>query len=1334
MKNKIWCNFFLLVEVFALLTVSFNYLCLFKTSFFMRDFKIGTLNLNGARDGQKRMCLFEFIKQKHIDVAFVQESHSDLNNEVDWKKEWDGEICLSHMSSNSGGVAILFSKKSLPISCDIEEIVKGRCLKVKANFENTTMTFLNIYAPTKGDERIAFFDTISVVMKDLSSEELFVLGGDFNCTENDKLDRNHLEPHIASQKALVQLLRTFDLCDVWRNVHHKNRQYTWAHSRDNIISMARLDRFYVSNHQVNLARECKIIPVGFSDHCAVVCNIFINSGYLKSAYWHFNTSLLNDKKFIEIFYLFWENFKKQKEFYISLQQWWDCGKVYIKQLCQEYTFNATKDMAQSMKILENEIIELLNTTASTSDGVCFESSKSKKEMLADLLGIKAQGALIRSRFQSISQMDAPSKFFFNLERKNGQSRIIHSLRSDTGKELTEPSEISKYAVGFYSDLYKCELSQREDNDFTFLNDLPKIDEESNRMLEQTLSQNELYTAMMRMENGKTPGIDGIPVDFYKILWPVIGEDFFLVLNDSLNRGLLPLSCRRAVITLLPKKGDLQNISNWRPISLLCADYKILSKALATRLSQVLSQVIHSDQNYCIPNRSILDNISLVRDVLEVARLFGVNGGLISLDQEKAFDRVEHAYLREALEAFGFSQVFINMIEAMYCDIESVLKVNGGLSAPFRIQRGVRQGCAMSGMLYSLAIEPLLHKLRNELCGFTIPYCNVTLHLSAYADDVVVFVSGADDIKKLKIIVNSFKKISSAKVNWGKSEALLMGDWDRSPPSLPEGLIWKKGGFKYLGIFLGNDDFGTKNWDCMLEKIKGRLQKWNWLLPKLSYRGRTLIINNLVGSSLWHKLACVDPPLGLLPKLQAEMVNFFWDNLHWTPQSVLFLPRDEGGQGLVNLVSRGATFRLQFIQRLLMGPQNLVWRPLAQTILSGVNGMGLHAALFLMDYTLLDLSRLPSFYKSLFKVWRLFKHEWTESATSLFWLLEEPVVFGSRLDVSGVDLPGLKNLLVSKKLLQLKDIFEKAGPGLKDAETVAIHLGIRSVRVVSSFLNKLDGVLNSKEKALLESYSMGDIVPDANDLFPDIRSTPDLEESSHNSPLLCLNKNENVDFCTVKGKILYKCIVKVINKHTLKDRIDTVWRDKLGVVEEIKPEWRVLYKPPLTKRAGDLQWRILHGAIAVNAFVTKLNPTVNDICPFCLERETIFHCFLNCGRLSPLFDLLEFLFSLLGISFTKQCFIFGFKYSRLQKYKCQLMNFIVGQAKLAIYISRRNEIEQRNGQHIVSVFKNMFKSRILVDFNYYKMMNAIKVFEIEWCCDVGMYSILNNELFFICDLR
>ncbi len=75
-------------------------------------------------------------------------------------------------------------------------------------------------------------------------------------------------------------------------------------------------------------------------------------------------------------------------------------------------------------------------------------------------------------------------------------------------------------------------------------------------------------------------------------------------------------------------------------------------------------------------------IILIRDVLDASKLFGINFGLISLDQEKAFDRVEHLFLWNTLEAFGFSPSFISLIKVMYCNIESVLKINGVLSAPF----------------------------------------------------------------------------------------------------------------------------------------------------------------------------------------------------------------------------------------------------------------------------------------------------------------------------------------------------------------------------------------------------------------------------------------------------------------------------------------------------------------------------------------------------------------------------------------------------------------------------------------------------------------------------
>lgn len=98
---------------------------------------------------------------------------------------------------------------------------------------------------------------------------------------------------------------------------------------------------------------------------------------------------------------------------------------------------------------------------------------------------------------------------------------------------------------------------------------------------------------------------------------MLGSDLLSVLNDSLAGGLLPLSCRRAVITLLPKKGDLQEIKNWHPVSLLCSDLKLFFKALAIRLRKVVGQVIHHDQTYCVPNRSIFDNIYLIQDILDV---------------------------------------------------------------------------------------------------------------------------------------------------------------------------------------------------------------------------------------------------------------------------------------------------------------------------------------------------------------------------------------------------------------------------------------------------------------------------------------------------------------------------------------------------------------------------------------------------------------------------------------------------------------------------------------------------------------------------------------------
>ena len=209
-----------------------------------------------------------------------------------------------------------------------------------------------------GSNKVCFLNDVSAALQNCCSDDYLFMGGDFNCTEDDDLDRNHTEPHTASKRTVCRLLQNHSLCDVWRVLHQNVRQYSWAHARDGFMSLARLDRLYCFKHHLNIFKECVIVPVGFSDHSLVLPTVFIANLKPKSAYWHFNTSLLCDVNFKQVFSVFWASFQGRKQQFRTLRQWWDYGKVEIRQLCQQYTFNVSRHITDSMKQLEVEILEL----------------------------------------------------------------------------------------------------------------------------------------------------------------------------------------------------------------------------------------------------------------------------------------------------------------------------------------------------------------------------------------------------------------------------------------------------------------------------------------------------------------------------------------------------------------------------------------------------------------------------------------------------------------------------------------------------------------------------------------------------------------------------------------------------------------------------------------------------------------------------------------------------------------------------------------------------------------------------------------------------------------
>lgn len=155
------------------------------------------------------------MKLKNVDISFVQETPSCIDNEVDWQREWDGTVI---MSRKSAGVAIVFSRSFIPLSNEVEEVIAGRLMKVSVNYERKTMILINVYAPANTKERMLVLEELSDTLARCESVDFHFSAGDFNCTINN-LDRNHVEPHIASRNKLASIVETFDLADVWRDKH-----------------------------------------------------------------------------------------------------------------------------------------------------------------------------------------------------------------------------------------------------------------------------------------------------------------------------------------------------------------------------------------------------------------------------------------------------------------------------------------------------------------------------------------------------------------------------------------------------------------------------------------------------------------------------------------------------------------------------------------------------------------------------------------------------------------------------------------------------------------------------------------------------------------------------------------------------------------------------------------------------------------------------------------------------------------------------------------------------------------------------------------------------------
>ena len=256
----------------------------------------------------------------------------------------------------------------------------------------------------------------------------------------------------------------------------------------------------------------------------------------------------------------------------------------------------------------------------------------------------------------------------------------------------------------------------------------------------------------------------------------MGADQGSVLLFFDKETCFPESKNVSMTSLIYKdKGETYLLVNYRPIALMNVDIKILTNVLSMRLNNVLPSIIHESQT-AVFGRRIHHSINLIRDLVDWANETDEEAALLFLDQEKAFDRVNHSYLYKVLECFGFDSYFISWIKLLYSNASTRININGFLTEKIQLKSGVRQGCPLSALLYVLVIETLALQLRcnPNIVGFTIQ--NQKFISSHYADDAVIKITQNRCFKEVYKDLCIYEEGSGAKINYGKTKGLWLGKW------------------------------------------------------------------------------------------------------------------------------------------------------------------------------------------------------------------------------------------------------------------------------------------------------------------------------------------------------------------------------------------------------------------------------------------------------------------------------------------------------------------------------------------------------------------------------
>lgn len=1256
-------------------------------SYFM-VLSIVVFNARGLLNREK----FEMVKElcKDEDLIILQETNWRGDVMDDFKKRWAGEIFFNNDDGRMGrGVAILI-RKGIDVKVKvIYDDGKGKSIAVEIRHEDECFVIFNLHAPNEVKEKKDFFNELRGLVEKWKK---VMMVGDFNTVfcKRDLADGMVFRAD-EGRKELRTLMEENNLMDVWRERNEKKREFTRKQIVGNFLCQSRIDHILSTRNLDYFIEDIFYKDTVLSDHKMVSLKIDFNKKERGPGVWVLNTELLKSESYkLEIEKLL-ETEKEDGMYVEDKRIWWENVKYEIKKFSIKYSKTVQRVKRKKEKEIRMELREEQQKRSGDIQKIIVLEEKLKK-----IEEGKCKGAMMRSKAKYIVEGERCTKFFFNLEKSKGKAELMKEIKRKDGKTVKGTEEILKEIKCYYEDLFRTNKINDEEKKFLLQQITAKVEKEDKKLCEKEIEKEEIMRAIELLNGGKSPGIDGLVGEFYKAFKDKISTILKEVYDQVFEKGELYQMMGMGLMKIIYKgKGDKTVLNNFRPITMLNTDLKILAKVLADRMRKVLPTIIKTNQSYGVNGRDIADTISSIRDLIGYMREENKCGYVISLDFEKAFDRVEHSFLFSILERFGFGINFIKWITILYRGAMTKVKCNGFLTEPFKITRSIRQGCPLSAQLYSLVAEPLGMVINKEerIQGIELERGIEGQKIFQYADDTTVIVRDIGSVGIVMEEVRRFCQGTGAKINEDKTVCMRFG----KSPVLIENFAFKEvQEMKILGVILGKEEKNTRDkmWEEIIGAMERRLVFWRY--RNLNLKGKILIVNVLLLSKIWYIMSVSSMPFWTAQRIKRCILDFLWEKKPARiAYNTLIGPVEEGGLGLVDIEQKKKSMRVKTVKKYLDEENKSEWKITMELYLNICGNLKIGNNILWMKLKNGMMQRIPDFYKEVLSAWSSLLSEIEFKPHGREMILNQPLFLNKNIVSQGKEIYFKKWIEVG--FLKVRDVLYEYKEGF-----LPIQVLIDAMEEAKEEYN---------ENTLKKQYEeVKKAIP--KEWVEEIQN----EEKSENRMDVFLKRGDKLmvfNLCTVK--MFYHFFVNSVFKKPIANQF---WLRHFNGVDE-GLIWKNMRWKLLDTDLECLDYFIRQNVMFTEMRLCKIGMEQDAICKVCkTEDEGILHLFLLCEGLGQFFGVLKKL--VCDLRKTTKEISWNITLMLGLNDKCQnkqVINLLLILAKKVIW-KRRNIAKNKN--YVLDLwlyFKSEIENYIQTLYDFFKWKNDMEMFNTIFTKDV-----------------